>query len=96
MARVVWSARAGDDLHGIYAYLSDMSPSNAEKVVSDIIDKVIFLEQFPRIGRVVPELNIVYIRELIIHQYRVVYSVVQDDRVEILAVRHSSRDISSF
>lgn len=96
MARVVWSTRAGDDLHGVFEHLSDRSPTNAEKVVLDIINKVFLLEQFPKMGRVVPELNIVYVRELILHQYRVIYSVVQEDRVEILAVRHSSKDISSL
>jgi len=42
---------------------------------------------------VVPEINIQKIRELIVNQYRIVYTVTDSRQIEILAVRHSARPL---
>lgn len=48
------------------------------------------LEQFPRSGRVVPEVWRDDTREIIVSRYRVMYRL-RDDGVIILAVRHGAR-----
>lgn len=92
--KVVWTRRATDDLHAIFESLSEYSDTRAENVVEEIIRQVFTLEQFPRLGRVVPELNIEAIREIVVHQYRTVYCLNKHEEVEVLAIRHSSRPLS--
>ena len=54
------------------------------------------LGDFPESGRVVPEVGVRRIRELIFGAYRVIYSV--KDKVEILTVRRGSQllDVSEI
>ena len=49
-------------------------------------------------GRMVPELAKKNIRELIIGNYRLIYSIVSFDRVDILTVHHSAKrlDLEQF
>lgn len=94
--KVVWTRRATDDLYAIYEALSAFSDKRAEAITEEIINRVFLLENFPRMGRVVPELNIETIRELVVLQYRVVYSFTEQGQVEVLAVRHSSRPLSEI
>lgn len=47
------------------------------------------LADFPESGRIVPEVDVRRIRELIFGAYRVIYSV--KDKVEILTVRRGSQ-----
>lgn len=93
---VIWTERASDDLHHIFDYLSTFSDDRAESVVGEIIERAYLLEKFPRLGRVVPEINIQTIRELIVQQYRLVYALNAQGAVEILAVRHSARPLSEL
>lgn len=93
---VVWTARATDDLYHVFETLSAYSDSRAETFVETIIDRVFLLEQFPKMGRIVPELNIESIRELIVLQYRIIYNLTAHETVEVLAIRHSSRPLSDI
>jgi toxin ParE1/3/4 len=94
--KVVWTERASDDLHRIFEQLSVFSDVHAERVAAEIIDRTFLLENFPNLGRVVPELNIQNIRELVVERYRIVYAFTHESQVEILAVRHSAQALSSF
>lgn len=93
---VIWTGRATDDLYQIFESLSAYSNTRAESVIETIIDKVFLLEQFPKMGRVVPELNLESIREIVVQQYRIIYTLTANGSAEILAVRHSSRPISDI
>jgi plasmid stabilization system protein ParE len=50
----------------------------------DVIDN-------PYVGRVVPEINIKVIREVISGNYRIVYKIINEFQVDILRVYHSAR-----
>ena len=54
------------------------------------------LEKFPFLGRVVSESNLKSIREIIVENYRVIYAVPSSDKVNILAIRHSSIPLANF
>jgi toxin ParE1/3/4 len=55
------------------------------------------LEQFPRLGRVVPEYDDSTIRELIVAPYRLLYRHNERrDRVQVIAVIHGSRQLPSL
>lgn len=48
------------------------------------------LAELPRSGRIVPELEIENIREIILGNYRLIYRV-REDQVQILTVHHGAR-----
>ncbi len=52
------------------------------------------LMRFPRSGRIVPEVGLPDIRELLVQNYRVVYLLRADD-IEILTIRHGARPLGS-
>ena len=93
MAQATWSIQAIDDLASIEDYLSASSKKQAELMVDAILQAVALLEQFPEIGRIVPEMGLPNLRELIVKKYRVVYYLTFQDEVEIVTIRHSSRPI---
>ncbi|HPB82534.1 MAG TPA: type II toxin-antitoxin system RelE/ParE family toxin [Spirochaetota bacterium] len=90
---VKWSESSKKDLKNIYDYIAEDSVHYAKKEVSSIVKKAKSLSSFPARGRMVPEIMDEHIREIIIFQYRVIYSISPDNKnVEILAVLHGKRD----
>lgn len=49
---------------------------------------------FPKIGRIVPELNNENIREIIFKNYRIIYLLFEENNVNIIAVHNSSKPLS--
>jgi toxin ParE1/3/4 len=92
---VIWSIPARNDLKLIYDYIAKDSRYYATNVVENIVSKAENLDEFPEIGRVVPEIGDENVRELIIYSYRLIYEVVPND-VQILAIIHGKRDFSSL
>jgi len=92
---VIWSIPARNDLKLIYDYIAKDSRYYATNVVENIVSKAENLDEFPEIGRVVPEIGDENVRELIIYSYRLIYEVVTND-VQILAIIHGKRDFSSL
>lgn len=91
---VVWSPGAVEDLEAIAAYVSRDSASYARAVVSKILGSSRTLVDFPRAGRVVPEVGDETLRERFVYSYRVIYRVRRSD-VRILAVVHGRRLLDS-
>ncbi|MBU0769503.1 MAG: type II toxin-antitoxin system RelE/ParE family toxin [Proteobacteria bacterium] len=91
----MWSIPARNDLRQIYEYIAKDSRYYATNVVENIVSKAENLDEFPEIGRVVPEIGDENVRELIIYSYRLIYEVVPDN-VQILAIIHGKRDFSSL
>lgn len=92
---VIWSTPTRNDLKKIYDYIAKDSKYYATYVVEKIITKAENLNEFPEIGRVVPEIGDENLRELIIYSYRLIYEIVPDN-VQILAIIHGKRDFSSL
>lgn len=90
---VVWSIPAKQDLKEIYDYIARDSKYYAEKVSQDIVEKSELLHKFPKIGRVVPEIDEANIREVIVYSYRLIYEI-SPDKIEILALIHCKQDFS--
>lgn len=91
---VIWSEPAIADLHSIHNYIANNSPFYAKKVAQDIRCKTDILNDLPRIGKKVPELNNETIRELSQYSYRIIYEV-KPDKTEILAVIHDRQDFKA-
>lgn len=86
---VVWTNPALEDLRGIFEYIKRDSERYAKHVAQEIVERCHILQRFPRIGRVVPELNDEEIRELSCYSYRILYQI--REKIEILAVIHARR-----
>lgn len=88
---VKWTSTAKKDLKKIYSYIAEDSKYYARRVAQDIVEKTEGLNDFPEIGRIVPEINDKKVRELIVYSYRLIYEIKNDD-VDILAIIHGKRD----
>lgn len=91
---VEWTEPALDDLEGIRDFIATDSPHYARLFCDKITAAVEKLEDFPRIGRFVPEAQRDDVRELIFQSYRIVYQI-SSEQVLILAVVHGRRDSSN-
>jgi len=87
--KVEWSPLALDRVTDIARYIAKDNPGAAERWVNELFDSVERLADFPESGRIVPEVGVQRIREIIFGAYRVIYSI--KDKVEILTVRRGSQ-----
>ncbi len=90
MAQVRWTPQAADDLDAIAAFIARDSSHFAGLFVTDILQAVDRLVDFPESGRIVPEIGTKDIRELILGSYRIIYRLCRGT-VEILTVHHGAR-----
>ncbi len=93
--KLTWTHEALNDLEMIADFIARDSDHYAKVFVKSIIGKCESLSDFPRIGRVVPEITNENIRELIISDYRVIYKY-EDLHVSILRVIHGKRDFKNI
>jgi addiction module RelE/StbE family toxin len=90
--KVVWTNSARADLKQLVEYISEDNPAAAESFGLAIIEKIESVGDFPRIGRIVPEENKEFLRELPYSPYRLIYEVHDDSRVVfIVRIWHSYR-----
>jgi len=94
MVRINWTFQSRDDLHNIADFISKDSMRYAKLHVVRLKNKTQLLKSHIRIGRIVPEINIENIRELIEGNYRIIYKIVSEEQIDILTVHHSARDLT--
>lgn len=87
--RIVWSPLALERVEDIARYIAEDNPVAATQWVEELFATVERLADFPRSGRMVPEIGSPRIRELIFGAYRIIYGI--KDQVDILTVRRSSQ-----
>ena len=87
---VRWSPAATEDLELIAEYIARDSDFYARAVVSEILAVVGKIFEQPLIGRVVPEVGNLNIREHFVYSYRLVYRI-EGEAVIIVAVIHGKR-----
>ena len=92
--RVQWSAEARSDLEEIERYVSQFSYGAADRLTDHIVSRARKLAAFPLQGRSVPEFGQLNFREVMVRGYRVIYQLAPDG-IEVIAVFHASRDLSS-
>ena len=91
MVKIVWTELSRDDLKEIFDYIATDSKRYASITINKIYNRAQDIIDNPFIGRVVPEFNTKTIREVIVGNYRIVYKIVTEYRVDILRVYHSAR-----
>jgi addiction module RelE/StbE family toxin len=94
MVRINWTLQAKDDLKNIADYISKDSVIYAKRQVIKIRKRTEILKTQIRIGKIVPEIEDPDIRELIEGNYRIIYKIIAKNRIDILTVHHSARDLT--
>jgi len=95
MVEVVWTESAIQDLNDIAEYIAKDSFRYAQLTVEELFYATDILETYPKAGKIVQEFSNESIRQLIKGNYRVVYKIVDIQRVDILTVHHCARMISN-
>ncbi|MBM2814215.1 MAG: hypothetical protein HW421_977 [Ignavibacteria bacterium] len=95
MVEVNWTEEALEDLHKIGDYIETESSKFAILTIETLFYSTEILESSPQAGRVVPEFQKNWLRELIRGNYRIVYRIVGKKRIDILTVHHSKRLLSN-
>ncbi|HCY41287.1 MAG TPA: type II toxin-antitoxin system RelE/ParE family toxin [Prolixibacteraceae bacterium] len=91
MVEIIWTDSAIQDLNEIGEYIFLDSPRYSELTVSSLFDAPSILINHPKAGKIVPEFSLQAIRELICGNYRIVYKIVNYERIDILTVHNCSR-----
>jgi addiction module RelE/StbE family toxin len=94
MVQVKWTAQAKADLKDIANYISVDSVKYAKFQVNKIITITKVLKSHTRIGKVVNEFDNQNIRELVYGNYRIIYKLKSLNRIHIVAIHHSARDLT--
>jgi len=90
---VKWTRHAKRQLRHIHDYIAQDSSLYARRVSEALVKKTIGLDELPRKGHKVPELNEDAVRELGLYSYRVLYEIKSDDLIEVLAVIHKRQHV---
>ena len=95
MVEVNWTNSAIQDLNDIGDYIAKDSIRYAELTVQELFESVDILENYPLSGKIVPEFNNETIRQLIRGNYRIIYRIINDSKIDILTVHNCARLISN-
>ena len=93
MVQIRWTKTALLDLKSIYEFIAKDSKKYAKLEVIKLKTRTQFLKKAPLLGKEVPEKGDVAIRELNEGNYRIIYKIIDSDRVDILTIHHTARDL---
>ncbi|MCL6493361.1 MAG: type II toxin-antitoxin system RelE/ParE family toxin [Ignavibacterium sp.] len=88
--KLIWTKEALLRLLEIEDYIAKDNPTTAIEFVDKLISTAEKIVYHPEKGRIVPELSIDKIREIIFKNYRIVY-MIKKDSINILTVFESHR-----
>jgi toxin ParE1/3/4 len=91
MVKIVWAPRAIKDIQEIAEFISKDSLQYAEEQAKLFFTEAAILEKYPHIGRMVPELGVSSIRQILCGHYRIIYEVISKKEVAIITVHHQAR-----
>lgn len=83
---LIWEDRACEELRDISGYLFDFSSALADEWTDEIAKKVDLLLQFPEMGRIVPEFQLSFVREVFVKKFRLIYTY-QNSTICVVAIR---------
>jgi plasmid stabilization system protein ParE len=90
---VKWTAHAKAQLRHIHDYIAQDSQLYARRVSEELVQKTIGLDELPRKGHKIPEMNEDAVRELGHFSYRIIYEIKPDHLIEVLAVIHKRQHV---
>ena len=95
MVKVIWTDNAIQDLNDIGDYIAKDSERYVQIAVQRLFESVDILQNFPKTGKMVPELEDDSIRELIRGSFRIVYQIIDNLHIDILTVHNCARLIDN-
>ena len=95
MVQINWTTQSVLDLKDIQFYIAKDSKYYAQKTIAKIRFKTQILKTFPKSGRIIPEIEDENYRELIDGNYRIMYKIVNKNRIDMLSIFHSARDLKT-
>ncbi len=93
MVQINWTQIAVGDLKSIYDFISKGSKKYAQLEVIKIKTRTRILKTKPLIGKEVIEKGNLAVRELVEGNYRIIYKIIDKNKIDILTIHHSSRDL---
>ncbi|MDQ2773207.1 MAG: type II toxin-antitoxin system RelE/ParE family toxin [Bacteroidota bacterium] len=93
MVQINWTTAALEELAAIRDYSLQLSPNYAEQLIERIIERTDSLVKFIRLGRIVPEYADAAVRELLDGRYRIMYEIVNEERVDIIHVHPNAKPL---
>jgi toxin ParE1/3/4 len=95
--RVRWTTPAWADVEEQARFIARDSPRYAVVLQREAQSAARSLRRFVRRGRVVPERADERLRELFVaNSYRLIYKIVAEDEVHVIAFVHGARDLNVF
>ncbi len=95
MAQIIWTEPALIDLDEIAEYIALDKPSAAKKLVKEVFALVKRLKQFPKSGKIPPELHNTDYLEIIVGPCRIFYRF-DKNNVYILYVMRNERKLRLY
>ena len=95
MVQVNWTDSALQDLNDIGDYIAKDSLRYAEMTVLRLFESVDILESHPLSGVITHEFENESIRQIIRGDYRIVYHIINEFRIDILTVHNCARLITN-
>ena len=95
VVEVKWTTQTLDDIENIANFIAKDSEHYAVVQTERFFEKARILETHPLAGHFVPELKSENIRQLIEGNYRIIYTIVSADRIDILTIHHGKRLLSN-
>lgn len=95
--KVIWNPVARKNLQTIQDHYQQFSGATAKEVIKGIILATKRLEDFPKSGRIIPEISDPDFREVIWNDWRIIYLIPHEDGeyIEILNIIHSAQQFGS-
>jgi len=90
--KLIWTREAINNLLEIEDFISQHNPVKAIEFIDYFIEQTDNLKDNPNIGRVVPKISNLNIRELIGKNYRIVYQQI-DNEIQIITVFEAHRQL---
>ena len=95
MAQIIWTIKAIEHIEEIGIFIEKDSPFQARRVVQLIIKETRKLKKHTRIGNMIPEVQDDKYRELRVFSYRILYKLLSEEKIAIIAVVHGNRLFNS-
>jgi len=91
MAELIWTIKAIEQVEQIGSFIEKDSPFQARRVIQLIVKETRKLREHPRIGKMIPEVQEDQYREIRVFSYRILYKILDENRIAIVGVIHGQR-----